>query len=116
MFTELLDPKTASPRRTGGFLFALGCILGFIGIYFPISAALNHEKSVFFSFTLLLIFPMPIGFGVLILGWGEKAIRVFGTTKYPTKAGYILLAILFLAGFGVYLLLRGFLISKGYRV
>jgi hypothetical protein len=96
----------------GGVL--LGGLFSYLGIWSPISKAMNHEPQISLSTKAAILVPLFFGFGLLSIILGDKFSRVIGTDTKNTKFGAIVAVVLGIAGVLLYYWVDGVVASYGY--
>ncbi|HVJ80738.1 MAG TPA: hypothetical protein VNC50_06680 [Planctomycetia bacterium] len=104
-----------SPRFTGLMVLAAAFLLGYLCVVQPCIEARKGAASVSTSFKMLCVLPLAFAFGAVYAAAPGWAVRTLGHPQHPTRAANVVGVILFILGLGVYVGVRWYLESMGYR-
>jgi hypothetical protein len=101
-------------RVVGRLLLALTAVLGYFWVYSPLVSAMHHESDVSLSSKMVGILPTTLVIGFAYAVFGERASSILGKPRKPSVAGWVLVAILGVAGFVAHSWLQKTIEGYGY--
>jgi Na+-driven multidrug efflux pump len=102
-------------RALGGFLLAIGLVLGYLCVYSPLASAAQQEASVSVSLKGAILCPLAVVLGLVYLALGPSVAKILGTREKPTAAAYVLAVALLAVGVLLYFGIRSKLEDAGYK-
>jgi hypothetical protein len=103
-------------HRLGGLLaLGVGLALAWWGILSPLEAARAHAPQVSYDIKLFVLAPLVIVFGLFFLLAGDRVPYRKPAEQKLTTVGWILMAVVTVAAFGSYVLLKQQFAALGYQ-
>lgn len=115
MTRHSLTPNNLSPRAMGVILLIVGVVTGYIGFYEPLAAVWKHATHAWLHLEAVILVPMCFGFGIAYLLYGEKALELLGSTKHPTRKGWMLFIFLTAVGIICFFFMVRYMRSHGFH-